>query len=1066
MTSLLPARHSLKTRITLITLLVFLIGVWSLAFFASRTLRDEMSHLLGEQQFSSASFIAAAVNGELEDRISALEKVAARIAPAILGDAAALRQFLDNQPAFVDMFNGGVITLNAGGVAVAVAPDPRGRVGVNYMDRDFIIGAIKRGKTTIGRPVMGKKLPAPIFAVATPVRDVQGNVIGALSGVTDLSAPNFLDKITEGHYGKTGSYLLVAPQYRLIVTASDKTRVMETLPAAGINPALDRFINGYEGSDVLISPKGVEVLVSAKSIPVAGWYVASILPTSEAFAPIRAMQQRVLLASIFLTLLTSAVMWWMLRRQLAPMLSTIETLARLSKSSQAPSPLPVTSHNEIGDLIDGFNGLLATIKARENAQRESEMRLRSYFDLPLIGFAVTSPEKGWVDVNHRLCEIIGYTREELAVLTWAEITHPDDIADDVVQFNRVCEGVTEGYSLDKRFIRKDGSVVDVSLSVRCVRKPDRTIDYFAALVQDITERKRAERVDAFLAQAGSRNSDEPFFDSLARFLAQSLQMDYVCIDRLEGDGLNARTLAIWHDGHFEDNVTYALNDTPCGDVVGQTVCCFPASVCQLFPRDPALQELQAESYIGITLWSHSGKPIGLIAVIGRHPLANRRQAEATMERIGVRAAGELERLIDETEIRRLNADLEQRVLARTADLEAANRSLTLAKIEAETANVAKSAFLANMSHEIRTPMNGIVGMANILRRDGLTPKQLERLDTIDTSAQHLLSVINDVLDISKIEAGKFVLEEAPVAIESVLANVSSILSERAKAKGIRLVTQIESLPTNLVGDPTRVQQSLLNCATNAIKFTESGTVTLRTLKQEETAEEVVVRFEVQDTGIGITPEAMSRLFSAFEQADNSMTRKYGGTGLGLAITRRLAELMGGQAGAESTPGVGSTFWFTVRLKKKQERHQAERLERDVDANAETLLKQHYAGRRILIADDEPINREVAQLQLEAVKLVVDTAEDGADAVALARKTSYAAIFMDMQMPKLNGLEATQEIRQIPGYRDTPIVAMTANAFTEDKARCMAAGMNDFLIKPFNPDQLFAILLRALNQRDS
>jgi CheY-like chemotaxis protein len=262
-----------------------------------------------------------------------------------------------------------------------------------------------------------------------------------------------------------------------------------------------------------------------------------------------------------------------------------------------------------------------------------------------------------------------------------------------------------------------------------------------------------------------------------------------------------------------------------------------------------------------------------------------------------------------------------------------------------------------------------------------------------------------------------------------------------------------------VGDPTRLQQALLNYATNAVKFTEKGTVTLRALKQEEAADSVRVRFEVQDTGIGIVPEVMSRLFSTFEQADNSMTRKYGGTGLGLAITRRLAELMGGESGADSKPGVGSTFWFTVKLKKGDEK--AASTATAVDAEAE--IRQRYAGQRILVVDDEPVNREIALMQLEAVDLVADAAEDGAEAVAMVQKNNYAAIFMDMQMPKLNGLEATREIRQLPGSRDTPIIAMTANAFAEDKARCMAAGMNDFLAKPFNPDELFVILLRALNR---
>jgi signal transduction histidine kinase/ActR/RegA family two-component response regulator len=421
-----------------------------------------------------------------------------------------------------------------------------------------------------------------------------------------------------------------------------------------------------------------------------------------------------------------------------------------------------------------------------------------------------------------------------------------------------------------------------------------------------------------------------------------------------------------------------------------------------------------------------------------------------------------ERKKAEDEINKLNTDLEQRVIARTADLEAANRLLTQAKIQAEAANVAKSAFLANMSHEIRTPMNGIVGMANILRREGVTSKQEQRLDTIDASAQHLLSVINNILDISKIEAGKFTLEEGPVVVGSLLANVSSILSERAKAKGIHLLVETGHLPHHLVGDPTRLQQALLNYATNAVKFTEAGTVSLRVLLQEETAESVRLRFEVTDTGIGIAPEAMSRLFSAFEQADNSMNRKYGGTGLGLAITRRLAELMGGRVGADSTPGVGSTFWFSVKLKKGDEAAAAPAAA-DVDAEAE--IRQRYGGHRILVVDDEPINREVAQMQLEAVDLVVDTAEDGAMAVALARKNNYAAILMDMQMPKLNGMEATMQIRQLPGYRDMPIIAMTANAFAEDKAKCLAAGMNDFLIKPFNPEILFATLLRSLNRRD-
>jgi len=490
--------RSIQTRVTLLTLAVFLAGIWSLAWYASRVLQQDLQRVLSEQQYSTVSILAADVNQAFDERLRGLSRVATAASPLFDSGRAALQALLNQRPILREAFNGGVVVLAADGTVLAEVPAViEGKRGLDLLDLDEVTAALKHGESLVTRPVMDKQRLAPVFAVAVPVRDAQGRVIGVVCGVVHLGLPSFLDRITAHRYGQTGDYFLTALRHRLNVTSSDKSRIMEALPPPGVNPLIDRFVEGHEGSVSYGNQHGVDILVSVKAIPSVNWAMVATLPTEEAYAPIRALRQRILLATLVLTVLAGGMIWWvtsrLLRRQFAPMLAATRTLATLSDPGQQ---LPVTRRDELGELIGGFNRLLQTLAERERALQDSEAYNKVLFASSHIPLGVMDPQLGrLVDCNQAMVDIYGLpNREAVLAISPADVATPtqyDGRNSAETAFEPIAHALRKGFHVfEWRHRRPDGQVWDAEVHLMSFQHAGKTLLQFS--LQDISARKRAE----------------------------------------------------------------------------------------------------------------------------------------------------------------------------------------------------------------------------------------------------------------------------------------------------------------------------------------------------------------------------------------------------------------------------------------------------------------------------------------------------------------------------------------------------------------------------------------------
>ena len=855
--------RSLKTRLTILTLGMFLVMIWMLAIWVSYYLRGDLQRALSAAQVSAVTAAAATINAGLESRLAVLDNVAKQLPQNGLGDAAALQRYLDADLLLRDRFNAGAFIVGDDGTTLASVPSEARRVGVNYADRDFIAAALQHGKATIGRPILGKVSRAPYVVMAAPIRDARGRVVGALAGATDLSEPNFIAGVANRKYGDGGGYLVIAPQYRLIVTGTDKTRIMQPLARPNTIPAVERMVAGELGSVVFTNSKGVEQLLSAEAIPVAGWFISVAQPTAEVFYPVYAMQRSVAQVTLLLTLLAAGLVWWMLKRQLAPLAATVSALQRVGDGDDAMPPLPVTHQDEIGEVITRFDRLLQVLHRSRAELRDSEAFKRAVLDSVASEIVVLDRDGVIIQVNEPWRRFAAANGSDNAV------GRVDVGSDYLVACQMAADLAVDGAqrALDGIHGVLNGFLSAFSIEYPCHSPTEQrwfsmTVTPLLDVAQggvviehsDISERERQRQ-----ALQESENRFVQFMDRLpAVAFIKDESGDLVfgnrSLERFHG-------IADWRDKRLD----------------------------QLFPA-AELAKIQADDQFALANGSHVAEE-ELTDAQGE-----KRHYQAHKFRINRQGRPPLLGgiAIDVTEQRRLLTELQ------------------LTKIAAEKANNAKSRFLAAASHDLRQPLAALSLYVGLLKKN-VPPGKSDMLVRVEGCVTSLSAMLTDILDVSKLDAGVVSPKPTDFDIDEVLEKLVVVYSVEAELKGLRL--RLRSSGMAVRTDRQLMQRILDNLVANAIRFTDKGGLLIACRRHKGKH-----WIEVWDSGIGIPADKTEVIFEEFRQLGDDARNR--GSGLGLAIVAKTAALLGLQIRLHSRPGRGSMFAIELPLGQAQERLEA------------------------------------------------------------------------------------------------------------------------------------------------